>query len=113
MATGAIPLAEPPHWAVGNTVEVLTAALLDGGPADAAGACRMLDQLRIGMYASAAAVWVVTDGRARRAALLVDNPARTATTAEIPVGIITSLIGVPVFAVLLRRMQSRGGWKSD
>ena len=45
--------------------------------------------------------------------LLVDNLARTATTAEIPVGIITSLIGVPVFAVLLRRMQSRGGWKSD
>lgn len=45
--------------------------------------------------------------------LLVDNIARTATTAEIPVGIITSLIGVPVFAVLLRRMQSRGGWKSD
>ena len=45
--------------------------------------------------------------------LLVDNIARTVTTAEIPVGIITSLIGVPVFAVLLRRMQSRGGWKSD
>jgi iron complex transport system permease protein len=45
--------------------------------------------------------------------LLVDNIARTATTAEIPVGIITSLIGVPVFAILLRRMQSRGGWKSD
>ncbi len=45
--------------------------------------------------------------------LLVDNIARTMTTAEIPVGIITSLIGVPVFAVLLRRMQSRGGWKSD
>ena len=45
--------------------------------------------------------------------LLVDNIARTATTAEIPVGIITSLIGVPVFAVLLRRLQSRGGWKSD
>ena len=45
--------------------------------------------------------------------LLVDNIARTATTAEIPVGIITSLIGVPVFAVLLRRLQSKGGWKSD
>lgn len=45
--------------------------------------------------------------------LLVDDIARTATTAEIPVGIITSLIGVPVFAVLLRRLQKRGGWKSD
>jgi iron complex transport system permease protein len=45
--------------------------------------------------------------------LLVDNIARTATTAEIPVGIITALIGVPVFAVLLRRLQQRGGWKSD
>lgn len=45
--------------------------------------------------------------------LLVDNIARTATTTEIPVGIITALIGVPVFAVLLRRLQSRGGWKSD
>jgi iron complex transport system permease protein len=45
--------------------------------------------------------------------LLVDNLARTATTAEIPVGIITSLIGVPIFAILLRRLQSRGGWKND
>lgn len=45
--------------------------------------------------------------------LLVDNLARTLTTAEIPVGIITSLIGVPVFALLLRRLQKRGGWKND
>ena len=45
--------------------------------------------------------------------LLVDNLARTATTAEIPVGIITSLIGVPIFAILLRRLQTRGGWKND
>ena len=45
--------------------------------------------------------------------LLVDNIARTATAAEIPLGIITALIGVPVFAVILRRMQSHGGWSGD
>ena len=45
--------------------------------------------------------------------LMVDNIARTATTAEIPLGIITALIGVPVFAVVLRRMHTRGGWAND
>lgn len=45
--------------------------------------------------------------------LLVDNIARTATTAEIPLGIITALIGVPVFAVILRQLQAGGGWRSD
>lgn len=45
--------------------------------------------------------------------LLVDTLARTLTTAEIPVGIITALIGVPVFAILMRRMQTKGGWKND
>ncbi|WP_299815058.1 iron ABC transporter permease [uncultured Roseibium sp.] len=45
--------------------------------------------------------------------LLVDNLARTLTTAEIPLGIITALIGVPVFAVILRRVHSRGGWADD
>lgn len=45
--------------------------------------------------------------------LMVDNIARTATTAEIPLGIITALIGVPVFAVVLRRMQTKGGWAND
>lgn len=45
--------------------------------------------------------------------LAVDNVARTATTAEIPIGILTALIGVPVFAVILRRMQSKGGWSGD
>lgn len=45
--------------------------------------------------------------------LLVDTLARTLTTAEIPVGIITALIGVPVFALLMRRMQTKGGWKND
>ena len=45
--------------------------------------------------------------------LLVDNIARTATVAELPIGIITALIGVPVFALILRRMQSRSGWAHD
>ncbi|MFD2263370.1 FecCD family ABC transporter permease [Lacibacterium aquatile] len=45
--------------------------------------------------------------------LLVDTLARTLTTAEIPVGIITSLIGVPVFAILMRRLQAKGGWRND
>lgn len=45
--------------------------------------------------------------------LLVDNIARTATTAEIPLGIITALIGVPVFAVILRRLHAKGGWSDD
>ncbi|TCL64147.1 iron ABC transporter permease [Rhizobium sp. BK251] len=45
--------------------------------------------------------------------LMVDNLARTVTTAEIPLGIITALIGVPVFAVILRRLHAKGGWSSD
>jgi iron complex transport system permease protein len=45
--------------------------------------------------------------------LLVDDIARTATVAELPIGIITALIGVPVFAVILRRIQSRSGWSHD
>lgn len=45
--------------------------------------------------------------------ILVDNVARTLTTAEIPIGIITALIGVPVFGLLLRRMQKTSGWSSD
>jgi iron complex transport system permease protein len=45
--------------------------------------------------------------------LLVDDIARTATVAELPIGIITALIGVPVFALILRRTQSRSGWAHD
>jgi len=45
--------------------------------------------------------------------LMVDNLARTVTTAEIPLGIITALIGVPIFAVILRRLHAKGGWSSD
>lgn len=42
----------------------------------------------------------------------VDNVARTAIAAEIPVGIITALIGAPVFGVLLRRAANKG-WTSE
>jgi iron complex transport system permease protein len=45
--------------------------------------------------------------------LLVDDIARTATVAELPIGIITALIGVPFFAIILRRTQSRSGWAND
>jgi len=40
--------------------------------------------------------------------LLVDTVARTITVTEIPIGIITALIGAPVFAYLLRKTQT--GW---
>lgn len=39
----------------------------------------------------------------------VDTVARSATSAEIPLGVITALIGAPLFAWLLRRMQTKGG----
>jgi iron complex transport system permease protein len=35
--------------------------------------------------------------------LLMDNIARTATSAEIPIGIITGIIGAPIFAYLLTK----------
>ncbi|WP_370576026.1 FecCD family ABC transporter permease [Methanomethylovorans sp.] len=40
--------------------------------------------------------------------LLVDDLARTVTATEIPLGIITSLVGAPLFALLLKR--GRMGW---
>lgn len=40
--------------------------------------------------------------------VLVDNVARTLTASEIPLGVLTALIGAPVFAWLLRRTQARG-----
>ena len=39
--------------------------------------------------------------------VLVDNIARTATSAEIPLGILTAIIGAPFFAYLLRRTKGR------
>ena len=41
--------------------------------------------------------------------LLIDDVARTATAGEIPLGILTAIIGAPVFAFLLRR--TRGIWQ--
>lgn len=38
----------------------------------------------------------------------VDDVARTVTTAELPIGILTALVGAPVFALLLRRRAL--GW---
>lgn len=42
----------------------------------------------------------------------VDNVARASIAAEIPVGIITALLGAPVFAYLLRRAANKG-WASE
>lgn len=39
--------------------------------------------------------------------ILVDTVARTATAGEIPLGVLTALIGAPVFFVLLRRNRDR------
>jgi PAS domain S-box-containing protein len=73
MSTAPIPLPESRGpWIAGNTVDVLTAVLLDGRPGDAAEARHMLDQLRLGLNASAAAVWVIADEHVTRA-LLVDD----------------------------------------
>ncbi len=41
--------------------------------------------------------------------VLIDDLSRTITAAEVPLGILTALIGAPFFAVLLRR--TRGGWR--
>ncbi|MEM8663094.1 MAG: iron ABC transporter permease [Pseudomonadota bacterium] len=43
--------------------------------------------------------------------MIVDDVARTVAPAEIPIGILTALIGAPVFALLLRRAQS--AWTRD
>jgi iron complex transport system permease protein len=40
--------------------------------------------------------------------VLVDTIARTATETEIPIGILTALVGAPIFAYLLRK--TRTGW---
>jgi iron complex transport system permease protein len=40
--------------------------------------------------------------------MVVDDLARTMTAAELPIGVLTALVGAPVFALLLRR--SRLGW---
>ena len=40
--------------------------------------------------------------------LLIDNLARSLTAAEIPISILTAIIGAPFFAYLLRK--TGGGW---
>lgn len=40
--------------------------------------------------------------------LLMDNIARTATTQEIPIGLLTSAVGTPIFAYLFWRVQKKG-----
>ena len=40
--------------------------------------------------------------------MIIDNLARLLVPTEIPLGILTSVIGAPFFAYLLRK--SRGGW---
>jgi iron complex transport system permease protein len=37
--------------------------------------------------------------------LIIDTVARTATATEIPLGILTALIGTPVFALVLKQTQ--------
>jgi iron complex transport system permease protein len=40
--------------------------------------------------------------------LIIDTLCRTLVSAEIPLGVLTALIGAPVFALLLHRSQSQG-----
>lgn len=44
--------------------------------------------------------------------IVIDDFARASIAAEIPLGIITAIIGAPIFAVLLRRTQAKG-WQND
>lgn len=44
--------------------------------------------------------------------LLIDSIARSATAVEIPIGILTAIIGAPVFIGLLKR-NKLGGWHGD
>ncbi len=44
--------------------------------------------------------------------LVVDDLARSIATQELPVGVLTALLGTPVFAVVFWRAQSRG-WSRD
>lgn len=44
--------------------------------------------------------------------LIIDSIARSATAVEIPIGILTAIIGAPVFIVLLKR-NKLGGWHGD
>ena len=39
--------------------------------------------------------------------ILADTVARTASYGEIPIGVLTALMGAPIFGYLLRRIQSK------
>lgn len=40
--------------------------------------------------------------------LVVDTIARTLISAEIPLGVLTALIGAPIFMLILHRTQNQG-----
>ena len=44
--------------------------------------------------------------------LLMDTLARTLTPQEIPIGLLTALIGTPIFAVVFWKMQGKG-WSNE
>ena len=44
--------------------------------------------------------------------LIMDNLARSLTVQELPIGLLTSIIGTPVFLVLFLKMQNKG-WNHD
>jgi iron complex transport system permease protein len=44
--------------------------------------------------------------------LVVDDVARTIAPQELPIGVLTALIGAPVFALVFWKAQSRG-WARD
>jgi iron complex transport system permease protein len=47
--------------------------------------------------------------------MAIDDIARAATTAELPLGVLTALVGAPIFALLLRcqrRRENASAWRS-
>ena len=44
--------------------------------------------------------------------LLMDDIARSLTTQEIPISIMTSIVGTPIFLVLFLKLQGKG-WSTD
>ena len=59
---------------------------------------RTLGSWVIALFLAAMLVWVA-----------VDTLARTMTSAELPLGILTAVIGAPVFIYLLCTRRTRGG----
>lgn len=103
---------EPTRWIILGAVALISAAVV----AAAGGVCwvglviphiaRMLTgpdhKFLIPASALIGAVYLIQ----------MDNIARTATSAEIPIGIMTALVGAPVFVYLLRRTAKKG-WGSE